>query len=248
MLAGFSTRFGYLSRRFARNNYFHFSTMEKALSFNSYPFLSALGLEETNPGCYHSGKWMAGSESLLSYNPHNNAPTARVNLATNDQYEDCIRAMESERDKWMLTPAPVRGEIVRLIGEELRKHKGELGSLIALEMGKIKVEGDGEVQEFIDTCDLACGLSRTMEGKVLPSERPGHFMLEQWNPLGLIGIITAFNFPCAPLGWNAAIALVCGDLMMWKGAPSTPLTSIAVTKIISRVLDRHGFSSVFTLC
>lgn len=115
-------------------------------------------------------------------------------------------------------------------------------------MGKIKSEGDGEVQEYIDICDMAVGLSRTIEGKVLQSERPGHFMMENWNPLGLIGIITAFNFPVAVSGWNAAIALICGDLMIWKGASSTSLCTIATAKIVNEVLKKNGFGSVHTVC
>jgi aldehyde dehydrogenase family 7 protein A1 len=119
--------------------------------------------------------------------------------------------MESEREKWMTLPMPARGEIVRQIGQSLRKNKSALGSLISLEMGKIKSEGDGEVQEYIDICDMAVGLSRTIGGRVIPSERPGHMMIEQWNPIGNVGIISAFNFPCAVSGWNTALALIAGD-------------------------------------
>jgi aldehyde dehydrogenase family 7 protein A1 len=130
----------------------------------------------------------------------------------------------------------------------LRAKKSALGSLISLEMGKIKSEGDGEVQEYIDICDMAVGLSRTIDGKVLQSERPGHFMMECWNPLGLIGVITAFNFPVAVSGWNAAIALVCGNVMIWKGASSTTLCTIATAKIVNEVLKKNGFNSVHTVC
>jgi len=115
-------------------------------------------------------------------------------------------------------------------------------------MGKILIEGEGEVQEFIDICDMAAGLSRAIEGKVLPSERPGHFMMENWNPLGLIGVITAFNFPVAVAGWNGAIALICGDLMIWKGASSTSLVTVALGKVITDVLAKNGFNSVVTVC
>ena len=137
-------------------------------------------------------------------------------------------------------PIPKRGEIVRQIGDALRAKKKALGQLISLEMGKILSEGEGEVQEFIDICDMACGLSRLLEGKVLPSERKDHFMMEVWNPLGLIGVITAFNFPCAVLGWNLAIAMVCGDLTVWKGASSTSLVTIGVTNIIDEVLRNNN--------
>lgn len=138
-----------------------------------------------------------------------------------------------------MTPAPKRGEIVRQIGQALRDNLENLGKLIALEVGKIKPEGVGEVQEFIDICDYAVGLSRMMDGKVLPSERPGHALLEQWNPVGLVGVITAFNFPCAVFGWNSSISMVCGNVNLWKGAPSTPLVSVAITKIMTEVLARN---------
>jgi aldehyde dehydrogenase family 7 protein A1 len=130
----------------------------------------------------------------------------------------------------------VRGEIVRQIGDAMRAKKEALGMLISLEMGKIKSEGLGEVQEFIDICDMATGLSRTIEGKILPSERPGHFMMEVWNPIGIVGCITAFNFPVAVAGWNGAIAFICGDSMIWKGGETTSLCAIATTKIIVPIL------------
>lgn len=130
----------------------------------------------------------------------------------------------------------------------MRQKKDALGSLISLEMGKIKSEGDGEVQEYIDAADMACGLSRMFSGKVIPSERPGHFMMEVWNPLGLIGVITAFNFPCAVSGWNAVIALATGNLMIVKGSETVPLVNVAVGKIVNEVLERHGFYSVHCTC
>jgi aldehyde dehydrogenase family 7 protein A1 len=220
----------------------------ESINFAKYPFLAELGLEETNLGCYTNGEWKGGDEEVTSHNPHDNSVSAKVKLATLDHYEECIKSMEDEKERWFSTPAPARGEIVRQIGDKLREKKDALGSLISLEMGKIKAEGDGEVQEVIDICDLACGLSRSLEGKVLPSERPGHMMLECWNPLGIVGVITAFNFPCAVFGWNACIGMVCGDLMLWKGAPSTPLVSIATTKIFADVLKENGFNSIVSLC
>lgn len=126
--------------------------------------------------------------------------------------------MEEERVRWQSLPAPLRGEIIRQIGDAFRAKKDALGALITLEMGKIRSEGLGEVQEVIDICDMATGMSRTIDGKVLPSERPGHFMIENWNPIGNVGVITAFNFPVAVCGWNAALALICGDTVIWKGA------------------------------
>ena len=220
----------------------------ESVNFDKYPFLVELGLTAENLGCYTNGEWKSGETVVESINPHDNSVSAKVKLATADQYEECIKSMEAEKNEWMSLPAPARGEIVRQIGQKLREKKDALGSLIALEMGKIKAEGDGEVQEVIDICDLACGLSRSIEGKVLPSERPGHMMLECYNPLGVVGVITAFNFPCAVFGWNACIGMICGDLMLWKGAPSTPLVSIATTKIFADVLQENGFKSVVSLC
>jgi len=169
-------------------------------------------------------------------------------MASPEDYEACIKAMESERAKWFMTPGPKRGDIVRQIGDKIRQFKGQLGSLVSFEMGKSKTEGDGEVQEFIDICDMACGMSRTIDGHIMQSERPGHWMMEVWNPLGIIGVITAFNFPCAVAGWNASIALICGDLMIWKGASTTSLITIAVGKLIAQTLKENGFNSVFTVC
>lgn len=155
--------------------------------------------------------------------------------------------MATEKAKWQTTPAPVRGEIVRQIGDALRQKKTALGSLLSLEMGKIKSEGLGEVQEYIDICDMAVGMSRTIDGKVLNSERPGHFMMEVWNPIGNVGVITAFNFPVAVAGWNAALALICGDQVIHKGALTTSLVTIALGKIVVDVLKKHGFNSVMSV-
>ncbi|RXM92144.1 Alpha-aminoadipic semialdehyde dehydrogenase [Acipenser ruthenus] len=146
------------------------------------------------------------------------------------EYEETVKKAKDAWKVWADIPAPKRGEIVRQIGDALRKKSKVLGSLVSLEMGKIFVEGVGEVQEYIDVCDYAVGLSRMIGGPVLPSERPGHALIEQWNPVGLVGIITAFNFPVAVYGWNNAIALISGNVCLWKGAPTTPLTSVAVTK------------------
>jgi len=137
---------------------------------------------------------------------------------------------------------------VRQIGEALREKKEALGAVVSMEMGKIKSEGQGEVQEFIDICDMAVGMSRTIAGKVLPSERPDHWMMEVWNPVGIVGVITAFNFPVAVCGWNAALALICGDMVLWKPALTTCLTSVAMGKIMTGVLAKHGFNSVMTVC
>ncbi|CAF1362411.1 unnamed protein product [Rotaria sordida] len=203
------------------------------------PFFTDLGLEEENLGVF-DGKWFANGEVIDSISPSTNEPIARVRQGSQDDYNRIVESSAKAFQYWSTIPAPKRGDIVRQIGDELRKNLQSLGKLISMEMGKILPEGVGEVQEFIDICDYAVGLSRMFEGKVLPSERPGHILMEQWNPLGIIGVITAFNFPCAVFGWNQAIALTCGNVTLWKGAPTTPLTSIATTKIVERVLSRNG--------
>lgn len=208
-------------------------------TLGDYPFLAELGIEAENPGCYN-GSWGGSGTPLVSYNPATGKPIASVIQATEEDYEGCLAAMDSAQRAFGSMPAPKRGEIVRQIGDELRKHLHALGSLVALEMGKILPEGIGEVQEFIDICDLAVGLSRCISGQVIPSERANHALLECWNPLGKIGIITAFNFPCAVLGWNLALSLICGNTNIWKGASTTCLTTYAVTKIVSAVLERNG--------
>ena len=238
-----------------RNSVFHvsprkFATMESAskFSYHRYPFLKELGLEEENGGCYRDGEWVAGGgETHTSVSPHDGEPIADIKLASVEDYNHAIEAMEKEKARWAKTPAPVRGEIVRQIGDALREKRDALGQCLSLEMGKIKSEGLGEVQEFIDICDMAAGMSRTIDGKVLPSERPDHWMMEVWNPLGIVGVITAFNFPVAVAGWNASLALICGDLVAWKPAPTACLSSIATGKIIGNVLASHGFGSVMTM-
>uniref|UniRef100_A0A803VDQ2 Alpha-aminoadipic semialdehyde dehydrogenase n=1 Tax=Ficedula albicollis TaxID=59894 RepID=A0A803VDQ2_FICAL len=152
-------------------------------------------------------------------------------------YEETVKKAKEAWKVWADIPAPKRGEIVRQIGDALRQKIKVLGSLVSLEMGKIFVEGVGEVQEYVDVCDYAVGLSRMIGGPILPSERPGHALIEQWNPVGLVGVITAFNFPVAVYGWNSAIAMICGNACLWKGAPTTSLVSVAVTRIIAKVLE-----------
>lgn len=157
--------------------------------------------------------------------------------------------MTEVRKAWANTPAPARGEVVRKLGLKLREKQEDLGALISLEMGKIKTEGVGEVQEYIDMCDLAVGMSRQLPGQVLPSERQDHTMLEVWNPLGQVGIISAFNFPCAVAGWNTSVSMVCGNTQIWKGASSSSLVTIAQTKLLNEVLAECGFpGSIATMC
>jgi len=172
--------------------------------------------------------------------PSNNKVIAEVLTGNLEDYESTIKETQSAWQTWADVPAPLRGDIVRQIGNALREKKSDLGKLVSLEMGKILSEGEGEVQEYIDICDYAVGLSRMLEGKILPSERRGHVLMENWNPIGSIGIITAFNFPVAVFGWNNALALVCGDTMVWKSATTTTLCSIAVTKIVSSIFEANN--------
>ena len=223
--------------------------MQKRFNASKYPFLAELGLSDVNKGCYRRGEWVAGDGGLeqVTVNPHNNETVAMTQCATIGNYQECIQAMAEERKKWMMTPAPVRGEIVRQIGEAMRAKKDALGALVTLEMGKIRSEGLGEVQEMIDVCDMAVGMSRTIDGKVLNSERPGHFMMEVWNPVGNVGVITAFNFPVAVMGWNTCIGLICGDQVIWKGALTASLVTVALGRIVTDVLAKHGWKSVLTV-
>ncbi|CAN6478710.1 unnamed protein product [Victoria cruziana] len=212
-----------------------------------YQFLRELGLAPRNLGCYGGGVWMGHGPIVTSVNPANNQPIAEVVEASVEDYEESISACVEAAKLWMQIPAPKRGEIVRQIGDALRSKLQHLGRLVSLEMGKILPEGIGEVQEIIDMCDYAVGLSRQLNGSIIPSERPNHMMMEVWNPLGVVGVITAFNFPCAVLGWNACIALVCGNTVVWKGAPSTPLITIAMTNLVTEVLEKNNLpGAIFT--
>src|ERR1700681_4677478 len=188
-----------------------------------------------------------GGGELASFNPANGSELGRVSLAAAPDYDQVACAAAKTFERCGMLPAPQRGEIVREIGEELRDTKDELGTLVTLEMGKILAEGKGEVQEMIDIADFAVGLSRQLYGLSMHSERPGHRMYEQWHPLGVVGIISAFNFPIAVWSWNALIALVCGDTVIWKPSPKTPLCAMAVQQICDRVLERHGWKGVLNL-
>lgn len=214
--------------------------MTAQLTYGKYAFLKTLGLSESNSGYYDGQNSAATGSVITSLSPHDNLPIAQVTEASMADYERGMEAAEKARAEWARVPMPKRGEIVRQIGEELRKFKTELGSLISLEMGKILSEGMGEVQEFIDMCDFACGLSRKIGGKVIPSERKDHVILEQWNPLGVVGVITAFNFPNAVLGWNFCISFICGNCTVWKAASTVSLVTIATTRLIARVLERNA--------
>ena len=176
--------------------------------------------------------------TLAVHSPIDGAEVARVNETdAADMMAIIAKAQEAFR-AWRQVPAPRRGELVRLLGEELRKSKEELGAVVTLEAGKIVSEGLGEVQEMIDICDFAVGLSRQLYGLTIASERAGHRMMETWHPLGPCGVITAFNFPVAVWSWNTALALVCGNPVIWKPSEKTPLTAIATMKVMQRALDR----------
>jgi len=187
------------------------------------------------------------SSGVASINPADGSTLARVSLASADDYQRTIAKSIDVFNRWRMFPAPKRGQIVREIGDELRRSKDDLGMLVTLETGKILAEGKGEVQEMIDIADFAVGLSRQLYGLTITSERPEHRMYEQWQPLGVVGVISAFNFPVAVWSWNALLAAVCGDCVIWKPSLKTPLTAIAVQNICDRVLARHGWSGVFQL-
>jgi aldehyde dehydrogenase (NAD+) len=189
----------------------------------------------------------SSSASITSLNPADGSELGRVRLASTEDYERTISKSIEVFQRWRMFPAPKRGQIVREIGDELRRFKDDLGTLVTLEMGKILAEGKGEVQEMIDIADFAVGLSRQLYGLTIASERPEHRMLEQWHPLGVVGVISAFNFPVAVWSWNALLAAVCGDCVIWKPSLKTPLTALAVQNICDRVLSRHGWSGVFQL-
>jgi aldehyde dehydrogenase (NAD+) len=209
--------------------------------------LEALGLRDDNPGAF-DGRWLETSgEPLVSVNPANGEALASVRMASEADYERVAAATVEAFRQWQLWPAPRRGEIVRQLGVELRRHKQELGRLVSLEVGKVLSEGLGEVQEMIDMADLAVGMSRQLYGKTMHSERPQHRMYEQWHPLGPVGIVTAFNFPVAVWAWNATVAAVCGDATIWKPAHQAPLCALAVTRIAERVLAANGAPPIFNL-
>ncbi len=212
--------------------------------------LEKLHLTDVNSGaCTGQDEWITDpkGEELVSYNPTTGEPIARVVEATPEVFHKVTEVAAATFKKWRETPATKRGQVVRDLGSALREFKDPLGDLICLEMGKIKAEARGEVQEMIDICDFAVGLSRQLYGLTMHSERPKHRLYEQWHPLGVVGVITAFNFPGAVWSWNAAIASVCGDVVIWKPSTLTPLTAVAVQHITNRVMADHGFSGVFTL-
>ena len=216
----------------------------------THPVLKALGLSDNESGTYLGhGQWSKTQDAgvLEPINPSNGELLGRVYASSQADYDIIMERAQAGFKIWRNTPAPKRGEAIRLCADALRQHKDALGSLVALEMGKIKPEGDGEVQEMIDIGDFAVGLARQLYGLTMHSERPGHRMYEQYQPLGIVGIISAFNFPVAVWAWNAFLAAICGDMCIWKPSPKTPFSAIASMKICNEVLNKAGFPDLFYL-
>lgn len=212
--------------------------------------LQSLHLAANNSGASYSNTWWSDHQKageIISINPTDGKAIAAVYRASSDDYEKVMQSATSAFQSWRNVPAPKRGAVIHAIGEELRKYKDALGSLVSLEMGKSKQEGDGEVQEMIDMADFAVGQSRMLYGKTMHSERPEHRMYEQWHPLGVVSVISAFNFPVAVWSWNAFIAAICGNTVIWKPSPKTPLCAVAVQHICNNVMQRFGFQGIFTL-
>jgi aldehyde dehydrogenase (NAD+) len=199
-----------------------------------YDFLGRLGIEDMNLGGF-AGEWVGSGPVLDVFTPVDGSRIASVQQVTEEEFDGLVEKAHQAFLEWRKVPAPKRGEVVRQLGNALREKKEDLGALVTLEMGKIVAEGEGEVQEMIDICDFAVGLSRQLYGLTMQSERPDHHMREQWHPLGVVAVISAFNFPVAVWAWNSALAAVCGDSTLWKPASKTPLTAIAVTKIAAEV-------------
>jgi len=215
-----------------------------------HSILTRLGLEPESPGAWSGSQgWSVSKQDpLLNIrNPADGTLLAQVRPASADDYENVISSAVATAALWRQVPAPKRGEAVRLLGEELRKHKSDLGTLVSLENGKILPEGLGEVQEMIDIADFAVGQSRMLYGLTMQSERPRHRMYEQWHPLGVVGIISAFNFPVAVWSWNALLAAVCGNVSVWKPSPKTPLTALAVQHICNRTMQAHSLPPIFQM-
>jgi aldehyde dehydrogenase (NAD+) len=213
----------------------------------SKDFLKKLGIADQNLGGF-GGEWVGSGPDLEVITPIDGSRIATVKQVTEEEYDGIVARAHEAFLKWRDVPAPRRGEVVRQLGNKLREHKAELGQLVTLEMAKIIAEGEGEVQEMIDICDFATGLSRQLYGNTMKSERPDHRMFEQWHPLGVVGVITAFNFPVAVWSWNTALAAVCGDSVLWKPSSQTPLTAIACIKIAEQVAKENDVDpAIFSL-
>jgi aldehyde dehydrogenase (NAD+) len=209
--------------------------------------LAALGIEDENLGG-SDGEWIGSGPVLDATTPVDGSRIAAIRQVTDAEYERIVARAHTAFLTWRNVPAPRRGDLIRQLGNRLREHKHALGALVTLEMGKILPEGEGEVQEMIDICDFAVGLSRQLYGLTIQSERPDHRMSEQWHPLGVVGVITSFNFPTAVWSWNTALACVCGDSVLWKPSSTTPLTAIATTKIAQQVCAENDVDpAIFSL-
>ncbi len=210
--------------------------------------MARLGVDRHHAGTF-AGEWIESldAQQIESINPTTGEPLGSISATTEDEYDLVVTKAQEAFERWRMIPAPQRGEYVRQIGEALRDNKSELGSLVTAEVGKITAEGEGEVQEAIDMAEFAVGLSRQLYGLTMASERPHHRLFEQWHPLGPVGVITAFNFPVAVWSWNAFVAAVCGDAVIWKPSSHAPLTSVAITRLCAEVMDGSGFESIFSL-
>ena len=202
--------------------------------------LSNLGIQTQQKACSSGGTWLGSGPEISSYSPVDGSLLAQVQSASVEDYEDLMASAENAFLSFRKIPAPQRGELVRKFGNKLREKKSDLGRLVSWEMGKSLQEGLGEVQEMIDICDFAVGLSRQLHGVTMTSERPSHRLYEQYHPLGIVGIISAFNFPVAVWSWNVALAWVCGNVCIWKPSEKTPLCSIACQNIIAEVLKENN--------
>lgn len=211
--------------------------------------LKRLKIHAVNSGAFSGQGWQSAihDHKLISYNPANGEKLAEIATCTSKDYQEIMTRAQDAAHEWKKVPAPKRGEIIRQIGQALREHKDALGSLVSLEMGKSKQEGDGEVQEMIDIADFAVGQSRMLYGNTMHSERPQHRMYEQWHPYGIVGVISAFNFPVAVWSWNAFLAAICGNVTLWKPSAKTPLCAIAVQHICNEVLSANGCPEIFSL-
>ncbi|AOW57397.1 TPA: aldehyde dehydrogenase family protein [Legionella pneumophila subsp. pneumophila] len=211
--------------------------------------LQRLNIKSVNPGAFSGHGWHSDNHAhtLESFNPSTGNKLAEIATCTMDDYEQVMQRAEQAAQTWRKVPAPKRGEIIRQIGQALRENKDSLGSLVSLEMGKSKQEGDGEVQEMIDIADFAVGQSRMLYGNSMHSERPNHRMYEQWHPYGIVGVISAFNFPVAVWSWNAFLSAICGNVTIWKPSAKTPLCAVAVQHICNQVLKENNCPEIFGL-
>lgn len=209
---------------------------------DKHPELHALGISAVTNGGGDGHEIQVSGEPHITYCPNTGSKLGSVKQVSENDFKMMMKRAEDYRCKLAATPMPKRGEAIRQIGEALRQKKDLLAKLLSLEMGKIIAEAEGEVQEFIDMCDFAAGLSRSLAGQVIPSERKDHTIIEQWNPLGIVGVISAFNFPLAVFGWNFCLSFVCGNVTVWKGASSTSLITCATGQLVEKVLAANGFA------